>query len=122
MNLLKKISAILAGGFYFVAAKVLAADPAANVSNSTLPNPLDPGNTGVTIYDILGRVIKAFLGLTGVIALLMFIYGGFLWMTAMGEEKKVTKGRETMVWATLGLVVIFSSYAITSFIIEKFTK
>lgn len=87
-----------------------------------LPNPLDPGNKGITVYDILGRVIKAALGLTGAIALIMFIYGGFLMMFSGGNSTAVKKGKDTLVMAVLGLVVIFASYAIVNFVITNITK
>jgi hypothetical protein len=87
-----------------------------------LPNPLDPQDKGITIYDIPGRVIKALLGLTGAIALVMFIYGGFLMMFSGGNPSTVKKGKDTLVMAVLGLVVIFASYAIVNFIITSITK
>ncbi|MCK4539930.1 hypothetical protein KAU09_02120 [Candidatus Parcubacteria bacterium] len=40
-----------------------------------------------------------------------FIYGGFTWMLAAGSSEKVQKGKDILIWATLGLVVIFSAYA-----------
>lgn len=61
---------------------------------------------------LIGKVIFAVLGLTGAIALVMFIWGGLQWMTAAGNAEKVTKGRDTLMWAVLGLVIIFSSYAV----------
>ena len=74
-----------------------------------------------TPQEFIGQIIKGLLGIVGSIALAMFVYGGFLWMTAAGDKSKVTKGRETMLWATLGLAVIFSSYALVRFVIEKVT-
>lgn len=90
-----------------------------------LINPLggtEANPKGVTsIPAIIGRVIKTVLGIVGSIALLMFIYGGFMWMTAAGEAKKVEKGKQTLIWATIGLAVIFFSYAATSFVINAIT-
>lgn len=83
-----------------------------------LDNPL---GTGADIPEIIARVIKAVMGLVGAIGLLMFIYGGFTWMTAGGSEKRVTQGKQILTWAVLGLVVIFTSYAVLSFVIEKLT-
>lgn len=77
---------------------------------------------GVTsIPAIIGNIIKAILGIIGSIAFLMFIYGGFLWMTAAGDAKKVEKGRDTLVWATIGLATIFFAYAAVSFVIKSIT-
>ena len=90
----------------FFGSKVLAA---------TLPNPL---GENLTVQQVIGNVINAVLGIVGSIALLMFVIGGFWWMTAGGNEERVKKGRQTLEWATFGLVVIFSAYAILRFIFE----
>lgn len=82
-----------------------------------LDNPLGPKADNLAV--IYGRVIYAFLGLSGAVALIMFIIGGFTWMTAAGNEEKVTKGKQTLLWAVLGLIVIFSSYAILKTIFES---
>lgn len=84
-----------------------------------LTNPL---GEGADIPEIIARVIKAVLGMVGSIGLLMFVYGGFLWLTAGGNEDRVKKGREVLVWATLGLLVIFSAYAILNFVIGALTR
>jgi len=68
---------------------------------------------------IIGNVIKAALGVVGSIALLMMTWGGYRWLTAMGNSERVEKGKDTLIWAALGLVVIFAAYAITSYIIGK---
>ena len=81
-----------------------------NPSDGSLQNPL--GKDVTSISQVYGRIIYAFLGMAGAVALIMFIMGGFFWMTAAGNEEKVTKGKQTLLWAVLGLIVIFSSYAI----------
>jgi O-antigen ligase len=73
-----------------------------------LTNPL--GTTD--IRGVVGNVIKTILGLSGVAALLMFVYGGVQWIISGGEPKKVEKGKETLKWAALGLVFIFISYTL----------
>ena len=85
-----------------------------------LDNPLGSGVTDVPT--LIGRIIKAVLGVVGSLALVMFIYGGFTWMLAAGSSEKVKKGRDIIVWAAIGLVIIFTSYALVSFIIESVGK
>ncbi|MBI5733351.1 MAG: hypothetical protein HY973_00180 [Candidatus Kerfeldbacteria bacterium] len=87
------------------------------VFSQGIENPLGESDPRV----ILGRVIKVVLGLTGTIGLIMFIYGGLAWMTAGGKKEQVKKGSDTMVWAILGLAVIFASYAIVDFVLTKLT-
>jgi hypothetical protein len=67
---------------------------------------------------IIGRVISTILGLTGVIALLMFVYGGVTWMLAQGNDQKVAKAKDIIVWSVLGLVIIFASYSIVGLVIR----
>ncbi|MBI4281078.1 hypothetical protein HY628_02695 [Candidatus Uhrbacteria bacterium] len=82
-------------------------------------NPLCPKDTPCTIPAILGRIVRVLLGIVGSIALIMFIYGGFLWMTARGDSDQVKKARDILVWASLGLMAIFASYAAVKFIVEQ---
>jgi len=77
---------------------------------STLQNPL--GSADVRI--IIGNIIKAALGFTGVIALLMFVWGGFLFLTSRGNMEQVKSGKNTLIWATIGLVVIFTAYTVVN--------
>lgn len=86
-----------------------------NIQPVTLSNPLG-GDT--TPQVLIGRIINAVLGLVGSLALVMFIYGGMIWMTAAGASEKVQKGKDILIWATIGMIVIFSSYAITKFVLE----
>jgi len=83
----------------------------------TLCDPLGNNNTTNNIQTLIGTIIKAVLGVVGSLALVMFIYGGLLWMTAAGNTERVEKGKKTIVWAVLGLVVIFTSYALVKFIL-----
>lgn len=74
-----------------------------------LPNPLgDVNNLQVAI----GKVITIFTGIAGSVALLMFVYGGVLLLISGGSEQRVTAGKQAITWATIGLFVIFGSYAI----------
>ncbi|MFC1508420.1 pilin, partial [Candidatus Omnitrophota bacterium] len=81
-----------------------------------LDNPL---GSDVTPQTFIGDVIRGILGVVGSLALALFIYGGFLWMTAAGNAEQVAKGKNTLLWATLGLIIIFSSYALVRFVIYE---
>lgn len=87
-------------------------------SSKSLTNPL--GNV-TTVQGLIQRILSAALGIVGSLALLMFIYGGFTWMLAAGNAEAVKRGKDIFIWATIGLVVIFSSYAIVNFIITSAT-
>ena len=87
-----------------------------------LYNPIAGESGGETdIPTIVGNVIKAVTGIIGSLTLLVFIYGGFMWLTSAGQQEKVKTGMMTMLYATIGLFVIFSSYAILSLIFKSLT-
>lgn len=67
---------------------------------------------------LIGKVLRGLFAIIGTIALIIFIYGGALWMTAFGEESKVKRGWDTMIWGAIGLVVIFGSYVAVDFILK----
>jgi hypothetical protein len=85
--------------------------------STCLDNPLATSDENPTVQSLIGKVIKAIMGLIGSIALVMFVYGGFIWMTASGNKERVQKGKDVILWSILGLVVIFSSYAIIRFVL-----
>ncbi len=76
----------------------------------------------IDLFDIAGGVIKIFLSLMGTIFLGLMLYGGYLWMTAMGEAEKITKAKDTMVPAVIGLVIIVGSYSLVWWVIDRLVK
>ncbi len=86
----------------------------AHVFAATLTNPL--GTT--SIREVISRLIQSILGVTGSVALLMFVYGGFLFLVSAGEPNKVKTGKEVMKYAALGLIIIVGAYTIVRAIVS----
>jgi len=84
---------------------------------AALADSLHPLGTGATLSTIIGRVVGAFLGLLGSISLLMFVWGGFMYMTASGNDEQIKRAKKTFRNAVVGLVLSFSSYAILKFVL-----
>lgn len=82
---------------------------------SGMTNPLRTINPS----EVAGRVIKAVLAIIGSIFLMMIIYGGFIWMTAAGNDSKVQTGRNVLVWAIIGIIVIFLAWMLVAVIFES---
>ncbi len=68
---------------------------------------------------LVATIIKAFLGLLGVIFVTLIIYAGYGWMTAQGDEEKVKKAKDTLTQAIIGLIIITAAYAITYFVFSN---
>jgi hypothetical protein len=93
---------------------IFAATSTDKIDRVKLDNPI----TAKTIPEIFGNGIKVTTGIMGSLALLVFVYGGAVWLTSAGNPEKVKKGTAAMVWAVLGIVVIFSSYAIINLVLN----
>ncbi len=78
----------------------------------SLENPLAGNKTEATA--IISTAIKAALGIVGALTLLMLVWGGFQWLTSAGNPEKVKSGTQTMVWAIIGVVLVFASYLLLS--------
>lgn len=77
------------------------------------------GSTPQAPGQIVALIIRALLGLLGLLFFCLVVYGGFLYMTAGGEESKITKAKGTIKTAVIGLIIILLAYAISSFIISQ---
>jgi Type IV secretion system pilin len=55
------------------------------------------------------------LGIVGAVALLFFVYGGFVFILSAGNEEKVKEGKTILMNAIIGLVIVFASYLIIQF-------
>ncbi len=71
-----------------------------------------------SVEAVIGKAISVFLGLLGVIFFLLLFYGGAIWMLAMGDSSKVDKSKDILISATIGIILVLSAYAISSFVFE----
>lgn len=82
-------------------------------------HPLNPiGDASGGAPALYGRIIRAFLGVIGIAALFFFIIGGFKMLASQGNPEKLKSGKDTLVWAIIGLFVAFSSYILLRFVLE----
>ncbi len=83
-----------------------------------LPGQGEEGGAGIATF--LGSFAGAALALSGSIFLFLIIYGGIYIMTAAGNQEKVKKGKDVIVWAIIGAVILGSAYAITRVVFGVF--
>ncbi len=72
-----------------------------------------------TVSEILGTAVKGFLSLLGIIFIILTIIGGTKYMTASGNEERAKEGLSTIRHAAIGLLIVISSYAMWTFILEN---
>ncbi len=101
-----------------VSLALLSAPSLASAAATTLTDPL--GHVGVN--EIVRRLIQGIFGITGSVALLMFVWGGFQWLFSAGEQDRIKKGKETIKWAVLGLTVMLLAYVLVSAVLSILTE
>lgn len=75
------------------------------------------------LNDIVQTVVnfaRLLFGFVGSAVLLMFVYGGFVWLTSGGTPEKVKKGHEIIKNAIIGLIIVFAAFTIIQFIFSAF--
>lgn len=70
---------------------------------------------------IFGNAVQITLGFLGSLTLAVFVFGGYLWLTSAGNSDKVQQGTKTMLYAVMGLFIIFGAYGILTTVIEGIT-
>jgi len=62
------------------------------------------------------NVSKWILGIVGSLALVMFIYGGVLFLISGGGSEKISQAKKIIIAAVIGLIIVFASYLIIRFV------
>ena len=72
-----------------------------------------------SLGEIAGAIIGTFLSFLGIIFLILIMYGGFVWMTAGGNEMKVLKAKQVLTQAIIGIIIVLAAYSMTSFVFHS---
>lgn len=65
------------------------------------------------------RIINVALGFLGIIAVVVVLLGGFKYMISGGSTEKTEDAKKLIVSGIIGLAIILSAWAITSFVISR---
>ena len=74
--------------------------------------------TGGRLIPFIGNLIGVTLGVLGVVMVILIILGGFEWMTAAGDDKKVKLAIDHLRNAIIGAIIIVSAWTITTFVLK----
>ncbi|PJE75934.1 hypothetical protein COV04_02140 [Candidatus Uhrbacteria bacterium CG10_big_fil_rev_8_21_14_0_10_48_11] len=73
-------------------------------------------NCGITDFIQLGlNIYNQILQVVGSVTLLVFVYGGLIWMTSTGNAQRIEHGKKVFEGALIGLLIIFGSWVIINF-------
>ncbi len=80
------------------------------------------GDLTATIPQAIGAIINLLLGFVGIIMLFITVWAGYIWLTAGGNETRVTEAKKMISRAAIGLVLAFSAFAISSYVVDVFER
>jgi hypothetical protein len=123
---MKKLKQLMLG-FAFVLGASAFLMPAPLVSANAIddacatdPNSTICKNSNQEIGPVVTTVINVLLFIVGVISVIMIIIGGIMYSTSAGDSGAVTKAKNTIMFAVVGLVVAFLAFAIVNWVIDQF--
>ncbi len=72
-----------------------------------------------TIDDLVNQGInfaKWIMGLAGALFLLVFVYGGAMYVASFGKSDYVTKGKKALIRGAIGIVLVMGAWTIVSYV------
>ena len=98
---------------FFIPAQISAVDLGMEYAeNLDLPTAEDDD-----VRDMAVTIIKYLITFLGIIAVVIILYGGFVWMTAAGNDDRVSKAKNIIIAGIIGLIIVIAAFAIVTFII-----
>lgn len=84
----------------------------------------DNGNpfTGDSVATSIKKVINILLYIAGIIAVIYVVIAGFRYVTSNGDSGAITKAKNTVIYALIGLAVAVMAYAIVNFVLDNIVQ
>ncbi|GEM_PF-1337937 len=79
------------------------------------------GDPTGAVAGIVETITNAIIGIVGVLAVLMIVWGGIQMMTSSGDPGKVKKGKDTVIWGLIGMVIAIFAYTIRDMVYNAVT-
>jgi hypothetical protein len=79
-------------------------------------------NTGEkgTLESVIGFLMTVLLSLVGIVFMTFLFFGGFIWITAGGNETKIDRSKSILKQGIVGLLIVFGAYALSYFLLSLF--
>ena len=101
--------------FYFLSSKAVFAEEIRSGGGPiSLPNPLNVGS----VPELLNNIAGYFIYISIPVVTIMIVYGAFQILTAAGSPEKFKSGKQTIVYAIIGFIIVILAKGITALIEE----
>ncbi len=88
-----------------------------------LAQTIDAKKAGIPKADaaeLLTSALNLFYFVVGAVAVIVIIIAGIMFITSSGNAAGVTRARNMLTYSIVGLIVVLTAFAITSFITGRF--
>ena len=117
-KLIKGLVSLAILAFLFVPVITFANDVTLNdIGYGFINNDIKLGNKDPRT--MVAQIINVAMLFLGIIAVVIVILGGFKWMTAAGNEDKVSEAKKLLGAGIIGLVIILAAWGITTFVLNS---
>jgi len=89
--------------------------PNAGNSANGLVNPI--GGNG-SLNNLVSNILNVILVLGTIVVILAYLYAGFSYVMARGDEKAITSAHQMLLWTTVGAAIIFGAKVIQTVLIN----
>ena len=87
------------------------------------PSAKNPNQVCVTwIGDYIGEIFNYVVAVAGILAVVVMMFGGFLWLMSGGNQERAANGKAYIASALSGLVLVLFSYTLLNFVNPDLVK
>lgn len=130
---MKLLKATILSVYIWISIPVLAfaqqrSQTTTNILNNlgkTAKNPFgaeDSGVSSVSVTSLIGNLVQVVLGFTGTVTFLVFLYGGFLWLSARGNDDQVATAKKYITNGLIGTILVIAAFSISIFLTSTVFK
>lgn len=65
-------------------------------------------------------ILASLFGVAGVVCIIFIVLGGVKYTVSQGNSGDLQKAKDTILYAVIGLVIVFASYGVINFILGRF--
>lgn len=118
-HILRKLAAtLLVAAFLFAPLLVIAQQDGSACPANTLCNPIKYNNAD----QLLKALLKVVAQFAAIVAVIMFVYAGFIYVTAQGDEKKIEQAHKTFKYTAIGTAILLGAELLAAIIRNTIDK
>jgi len=126
---MKRLKYLLLTSGLIVCCGLVALVPSTSVSADALSDACDGAPNSALCIEMKKKgqfeanikiIVNTLLYVLGAVSVLVIIVAGIMYTTSVGDPALITKAKNILLYAVVGLVVAISAYAIVNFVISRF--